>query len=152
MKPRNNPLHAKLSKIFFKIKEFHRIEISYLFFLFFQSAEESELPVTSNIGPEGTERAIVAVDTASPSSSAQFASGNVTPPTSMAESASVTASLRVVYVLSWICLWFLILCPLFLQKRKWERKQNEKPLADFGLLWLGQSSFNDWFVPLPNFF
>lgn len=70
------------------------------FFLFFQSAEESELPVTSNIGPEGTERAIVAVDTASPSSSAQFASGNVTPPTSMADNASVTASLRVVYVLS----------------------------------------------------
>ncbi|KAI8522541.1 hypothetical protein RHMOL_Rhmol13G0005000 [Rhododendron molle] len=66
-----------------------------------RSAEESELPVTSNIAPEGTERAIVAVDTASPSSSAQFASGNGTPPpTSMAESASVTASLRVVYVLS----------------------------------------------------
>ncbi|XP_058199441.1 SWR1-complex protein 4 isoform X1 [Rhododendron vialii] len=63
-----------------------------------RSAEESELPVTSNIGPEGTERAIVAVDTASPSSSAQFASGNVTPPTSMAESASVTASLRVLRV------------------------------------------------------
>ncbi|KAF7120894.1 hypothetical protein RHSIM_Rhsim13G0002300 [Rhododendron simsii] len=63
-----------------------------------RGAEESELPVTSNIGPEGTERAIVAVDTASPSSSAQFASGNVTPPTSMAESASVAASLRVLRV------------------------------------------------------
>lgn len=74
--------------------------IRYLIFVFFQIAEESELPVASNIGPVGTERASVAMDNASPSSTAQFASGNVTPPTSIAESASVTASLRVVYVLS----------------------------------------------------
>lgn len=73
--------------------------IRYLIFLFFQIAEESELPVASNIGPVGTERASVAMDNASPSSTAQFASGN-TPPTSIAESASVTASLRVVFVLS----------------------------------------------------
>ena len=54
------------------------------------------MPDTSNAGAEGTERAIVPADTASPSSSLQFASGNVAPPTSMAENASVTASLRLV--------------------------------------------------------
>ncbi|GFZ19329.1 myb-like transcription factor family protein [Actinidia rufa] len=63
-----------------------------------RSAEESELPDTSNAGAEGTERAIVPADTASPSSSLQFASGNVAPPTSMAENASVTASLRMLRV------------------------------------------------------
>ncbi|PSR85928.1 SWR1-complex protein [Actinidia chinensis var. chinensis] len=63
-----------------------------------RSAEESELPDTSNAGAEGTERAIVPADTASPSSSLQFASGNVAHPTSMAENASVTASLRMLRV------------------------------------------------------
>ncbi|XP_057483952.1 SWR1-complex protein 4 [Actinidia eriantha] len=63
-----------------------------------RSAEEFELPDTSNAGAEGTERAIVPADTASPSSSLQFASGNVAPPTSMAENASVTASLRMLRV------------------------------------------------------
>ncbi|XP_057461379.1 SWR1-complex protein 4-like isoform X2 [Actinidia eriantha] len=58
-----------------------------------RSAEEPELPETSNAGAEGTERAIVPADTASPSSSLQFASGNVEPPTSMADNASATASL-----------------------------------------------------------
>ncbi|THG19778.1 hypothetical protein TEA_008332 [Camellia sinensis var. sinensis] len=61
-------------------------------------AEESELPVTSNVDAEGTERAIVPVDTTSPSSSVQFASANVAPPTSIAESASVATSLRVLRV------------------------------------------------------
>ncbi|GFY81110.1 hypothetical protein Acr_01g0009190 [Actinidia rufa] len=55
-----------------------------------------ELPDTSNAGAEGTERAIVAGDTALPSSSMQFASGNIAPPTSMAENASVKASLRII--------------------------------------------------------
>ncbi|KAF5939129.1 hypothetical protein HYC85_023388 [Camellia sinensis] len=63
-----------------------------------RGAEESELPVTSNVGAEGTERAIVLVDTTSPSSSVQFASANVAPPTSIAESASVATSLRVLRV------------------------------------------------------
>ncbi|KAI7982529.1 SWR1-complex protein 4 [Camellia lanceoleosa] len=63
-----------------------------------RGAEESELPVTSNVGAEGTERAIVPVDTTSPSSSVQFASANVAPPTSIAESASVATSPRVLRV------------------------------------------------------
>ncbi|KAF5931467.1 hypothetical protein HYC85_032340 [Camellia sinensis] len=63
-----------------------------------RGAEESELPVTSNVDAEGTERAIVPVDTTSPSSSVQFASANVAPPTSIAESASVATSLRVLRV------------------------------------------------------
>ncbi|KAL6958742.1 swr complex subunit [Sarracenia purpurea var. burkii] len=65
-----------------------------------RSVEESELPVTSNVGPEGTERTTVPVDSASPSSSVQFASANVTPPTSVAENATVTASLRLVYLIN----------------------------------------------------
>ncbi|KAI7994876.1 SWR1-complex protein 4 [Camellia lanceoleosa] len=63
-----------------------------------RGAEESELPVTSNVGAEGAERAIVPVDATSPSSSVQFASANVAPPTSIAESASVATSLRVLRV------------------------------------------------------
>ncbi|GFZ04489.1 myb-like transcription factor family protein [Actinidia rufa] len=63
-----------------------------------RNAEEPELPETSNAGAEGTERAIVPADTASPSSSLQFASGNVEPPMSMAENASATASLRMLQV------------------------------------------------------
>ncbi|KAA8549053.1 hypothetical protein F0562_000737 [Nyssa sinensis] len=63
-----------------------------------RGAEESEFPVTSNVGPEGTERAIVAVDTVSPSSNVQSASAAVAPPTSNAENASASASLRMLRV------------------------------------------------------
>uniref|UniRef100_A0A5B7CDP4 Putative SWR1-complex protein 4 n=1 Tax=Davidia involucrata TaxID=16924 RepID=A0A5B7CDP4_DAVIN len=63
-----------------------------------RGAEESELPVTSNAGPEGTERAIIPVDTVSPSSNVQSASTIVAPPTLMAENASASAALRMLRV------------------------------------------------------
>ncbi|XP_052184982.1 SWR1-complex protein 4 [Diospyros lotus] len=59
-----------------------------------KAAEESELPVPLNVTPEGTEKVTVPIDTASPSSSVQFASSNVAPSTSTADNASKTASLR----------------------------------------------------------
>lgn len=58
-----------------------------------KAAQEPEVPVSLSAGAEGTEKAIVAADTASPSS--KFPSA---PPISMAESASASASLRALRV------------------------------------------------------
>ncbi|XP_059649774.1 SWR1-complex protein 4 [Cornus florida] len=63
-----------------------------------RGAEESELPVTSNVGAEGTERAIAPVDNVSPPSNGQFASATAALPSSAAESASVSGSLRMLRV------------------------------------------------------
>lgn len=64
----------------------------------FQAAQESELPVTANIGPEGSERAIASVDTASPSSNAQLPVPAAVPPMSVPDFASTAASLRMVFI------------------------------------------------------
>lgn len=53
-----------------------------------------ELPSTSVAGPEGDDRAVVAVDSVSPSPNNQFMSGSIAPPVS--EIASTLASLRTV--------------------------------------------------------
>jgi hypothetical protein len=65
----------------------------------FQVAEESELPVPSNAGPESAERASVPGDTVSPSSNVQLPSAAVAPSTAMADNASTLASLRMVRLL-----------------------------------------------------
>ncbi|CAK9145249.1 unnamed protein product [Ilex paraguariensis] len=57
-----------------------------------RAAEEPELPITPNVGPEGDERAIIPVDFVSPSSNLPFPSAIV------AESASTSASLRMLRV------------------------------------------------------
>ncbi|EOX95359.1 Myb-like transcription factor family protein isoform 3 [Theobroma cacao] len=63
-----------------------------------QGAEEPDLPVTSDIGPESVERAIGHGDTISPSS-VQVPSAAVAPSTSiMADNASTLASLRMLRV------------------------------------------------------
>lgn len=63
-----------------------------------QAAQEPELPVTANIGPEGSERAIASVDTASPSSNAQLPVSAAVPPISIPDFASTAASLRMVFI------------------------------------------------------
>lgn len=62
-----------------------------------QAAQEPELPVTANIGPEGSERAIASVDTASPSSN-QLPVSAAVPPISIPDFASTAASLRMVFI------------------------------------------------------
>ncbi|XP_062144639.1 SWR1-complex protein 4 isoform X1 [Alnus glutinosa] len=63
-----------------------------------RGAEESELPVPSNTGPESVERASVPGDTVSPSSNVQLPSAAVAPSTVTADNASTLASLRMLRV------------------------------------------------------
>lgn len=62
-----------------------------------KAAQDSEFPVMSTGSPEGAERDIVIADTASPTSNPQFPSA-VVPSISMAETASTSASLRMLRV------------------------------------------------------
>lgn len=61
-----------------------------------QGAEESELPVPSNAGPESAERAAIPSDTVSPSANVQHPSAAVAPSTITVDNASILASLRMV--------------------------------------------------------
>lgn len=63
-----------------------------------KAAQEPELPVTVNNGPEGSERAVASVDTASPSSNIQLPVSAVVPPMPMTDNASTAASLRMLRV------------------------------------------------------
>ncbi|XP_047312282.1 SWR1-complex protein 4 [Impatiens glandulifera] len=58
----------------------------------------TELSITANAGADETDRTVVPADTASPSSSIQFASANVVPPISTEDSASTSATLRMLQV------------------------------------------------------
>lgn len=68
----------------------------------FQVAEESELPVSSNAGPESAERASFPGDTVSPSSNVQPPSATVASLALTADNASTLASLRMVQLI--VCL------------------------------------------------
>lgn len=77
-----------------------------LFFMFiyfvksFQGAEESELPVASNAGPENTERTTVPADFVPASPSVQLPSAAAAQSTLMADNAATIASLRMVYLMA----------------------------------------------------
>ncbi|KAI3449366.1 hypothetical protein Pfo_006031 [Paulownia fortunei] len=61
-----------------------------------KASEESELPVLSDIGPLGADKASINADTITPSTNSQFPSSTTTTPVS--ETASVMASLRMLRV------------------------------------------------------
>ncbi|KAG2693235.1 hypothetical protein I3760_08G088300 [Carya illinoinensis] len=63
-----------------------------------RGAEESELPVPSNAGPESAERAAIPSDTVSPSANVQHPSAAVAPSTITVDNASILASLRMLRV------------------------------------------------------
>lgn len=90
---------------------FYRL-VYLLGFLLFQGAEESELPVPSNAGPESDERTSVPGDTVSPSSNVQLPSAAVAPSTVTPDNASTLASLRMVRLL--VCLLVMHSLPLSL--------------------------------------
>lgn len=77
----------------------------------FQVAEESELPVPSNAGPESAERASFPGDTVSPSSNVQLPSATIASSALTADNASTLASLRMVQLI--VCLsvmWHVCVC------------------------------------------
>ena len=59
----------------------------------FQGAEESDMPVASNVSPESNDKNIP-VETVSPSSNVQTPTTTVAPPTSTADNISTLNSLR----------------------------------------------------------
>ncbi|KAJ9696723.1 hypothetical protein PVL29_008774 [Vitis rotundifolia] len=59
-----------------------------------RSAEESDMPVASNVSPESNEKNIIPVETVSPSSNVQIPPTTVAPPTSTADNLSTLNSLR----------------------------------------------------------
>lgn len=68
----------------------------FIWFSVFQGAEEPELPVPSNTGPESAERTAIPSDTVSPSSNIQHPPAVVAPSTLTVDNASILASLRMV--------------------------------------------------------
>lgn len=72
----------------------------------FQGAEESDMPVTSNVSPESNEKNIPA-ETVSPSSNVQIPTTTVAPPTSTADNISTLNSLRGVRLIIIIKLFFI---------------------------------------------
>ena len=83
--------------------------ISYvLYTLLFQGAEESDMPVASNVSPESNEKNIIPVETVSPSSNVQIPPTTVAPPTSTADDISTLNSLRGVCFIIIFKLWFLL--------------------------------------------
>ncbi|RVW41525.1 SWR1-complex protein 4 [Vitis vinifera] len=59
-----------------------------------RGAEESDMPVASNVSPESNEKNIIPVETVSPSSNVQIPPTTVAPPTSTADDISTLNSLR----------------------------------------------------------
>ena len=78
---------------------FYRL-VYLLGFLCFQGAEESELPVPSNAGPDSAERASFPGDTVSPSSNVQLPSATVASSALTADYTSTLASLRMVQLIN----------------------------------------------------
>lgn len=66
--------------------------------MLYKGAEEAELLVDTNDGPEGAEKSTVPTESASPSSNAQPSATPVAPPTTTADGASIPASLRILRV------------------------------------------------------
>ena len=77
-------------------------------FMSFQVAEESELPVPSNAGPESAERASFPGDTVSPSSNVQLPSATIASSALTADNASTLASLRMVQLI--VCCYVPCVC------------------------------------------